>query len=206
MATRDDRRAGVVLLSLAATGLVLRLILGGGSAPGAVLYRATNTNRPSHDSVAARSARLARPVVKGEKIDVDRVAAGELVRLPRIGPTLAARIVADRDSRGPFGTLAQLDRVTGVGPALLAMIEPYVVFSGRPRPRNRSIEDPVRVRLNSATAEDLAQLPGIGATRARAIVEDRAVRGPYRSVEDLTRVKGIGMTTMERLRKLVIVP
>ena len=115
MATRDDRRAGVVLLSLAATGLVLRLILGGGGAPGAVLYRATNTNRPSHDSVAARSARLARPVVKGEKIDVDRAPAGELIRLPRIGPTLAARIVANRDSRGPFGSLVQLDRVTGIG-------------------------------------------------------------------------------------------
>ncbi len=204
MATRDDRRAGVVLLSLAATGLVLRLILGGGGAPGAVLYRATNTNRPSHDSVAARSARLARPLGQGEKIDLDRAPAGELIRLPRIGPTLAARIVADRDSRGSFGSLAQLDRVTGVGPALLAVIKPYAVFSGRAR--SPSMPDQVRVSINSATAEDLAQLPGIGAIRARAIVEDRAARGLYRSIEDLTRVKGIGMTTMERLRKLVIVP
>ena len=49
-----------------------------------------------------------------------------------------------------------------------------------------------RVNLNTASAEELQSLPGIGEVRARAILDDRAERGPFRRPEDLTRVKGIG--------------
>jgi competence protein ComEA len=68
------------------------------------------------------------------KIDLDLAPASEIQRLPRIGPVLAARIVADRDSLGPFGSLQGLQRVRGVGPALSAGIAPYVTFSLPPRP------------------------------------------------------------------------
>ncbi|MFQ5703398.1 MAG: ComEA family DNA-binding protein [Gemmatimonadales bacterium] len=205
MATRDDRKAAALLLGLAGIGLVLRLILGSGDAPGAVLYRGTDVPRPSRDSVAARSARLARPLVKGEKIDLDRASAQELLRLPRVGPALAARIVADRDSHGSFGSLAELDRVSGVGPALLAGIEPYAVFSGR-RPVRQVESKADLVRLNQASADVLAKLPGIGPIRAKAIVAQREAHGPYNSLADLARVKGIGSVTIARLKTLVIVP
>ncbi|HLV26915.1 MAG TPA: helix-hairpin-helix domain-containing protein [Gemmatimonadales bacterium] len=69
-------------------------------------------------------------------IDVDVAAAIELDRLPRIGPVLAARIVTDRETNGPFGSLAELERVSGVGPKLAETIRPYVTFSGRPRPKD----------------------------------------------------------------------
>jgi competence protein ComEA len=59
------------------------------------------------------------------------------------------------------------------------------------------------VRLNTATAEDLAELPGIGPVKAKAIVEDRLHNGPFRSVDDLTRVKGIGRQTIDRIRDMV---
>jgi competence protein ComEA len=51
----------------------------------------------------------------------------------------------------------------------------------------------------------LRQLPGIGSVKARAIVEDRRLKGRYRTIEDLARVSGIGTATIERLRDLVIV-
>jgi competence protein ComEA len=70
-------------------------------------------------------------------VDLDHASAVELDRLPGIGPSLAARIVADRDSAGPFGSLEGLQRVRGIGPALAAKISPFVVFSGRPPPRGR---------------------------------------------------------------------
>jgi competence protein ComEA len=64
---------------------------------------------------------------------MDRATAAELDRLPGIGPGIAARIVADRDARGPFGSIDGLQRVKGVGPALAARVQPYVTFSLPPR-------------------------------------------------------------------------
>jgi competence protein ComEA len=61
---------------------------------------------------------------------VDRASARELERLPGVGPGLARKIVADRDARGPFGSLTGLDRVPGIGPAMLGKLEGSVVFTG----------------------------------------------------------------------------
>lgn len=55
------------------------------------------------------------------------------------------------------------------------------------------------INVNTADAELLTELPGIGETRAAAIVEDREANGPYESAEDLTRVSGIGDATVEGL-------
>ncbi|MDB4885187.1 MAG: Helix-hairpin-helix DNA-binding class 1, partial [Gemmatimonadetes bacterium] len=64
-------------------------------------------------------------------IDLDVATAEELDRLPRIGPGTAARILANRDSFGPFRSLAGLGRVRGMGPATLRRLAPRVTFSGR---------------------------------------------------------------------------
>lgn len=63
-------------------------------------------------------------------VDVDAAGAAELDALPGIGPSLAARIVADREARGPFGSLDGLRRVKGVGDVLIARLAPRVTFSG----------------------------------------------------------------------------
>lgn len=68
------------------------------------------------------------------RVDLDVASAAELERLPRIGPVLARRIVADRDSLGPFGSLEEFRRVKGVGRALVRVVSPYVTFSLQPRP------------------------------------------------------------------------
>ena len=67
-------------------------------------------------------------------VDVDVSDSTELERLPRIGPALAARIVADRNAKGPYGSLAGLQRVRGIGPRLAELLGPHVTFSGTPRP------------------------------------------------------------------------
>jgi competence protein ComEA len=163
-------------------------------------------------------------------MDVDRATAEELTRLPRIGPALAARIVAEREARGPFGSLEGLRRVSGMGPATLEGLRRHTAFSGIARPEasdglagaargvaraRRSDDgggrgapggDESPLHLNRATAEELDGLPGIGPALAGAIVEDRSRHGPYRTVEDLTRVPGIGPKTVERLRGRVKVP
>jgi competence ComEA-like helix-hairpin-helix protein len=61
------------------------------------------------------------------------------------------------------------------------------------------------VDINTAGEAELDKLPGIGPTKAKAIVEDRAKNGPFRSVEDLKRVKGIGDKTFEDLKGQITV-
>jgi competence protein ComEA len=55
-------------------------------------------------------------------LNVNRATAVDLEALPGIGPSLARRIVADREARGPFAGVEALDRVPGIGPALLARL------------------------------------------------------------------------------------
>jgi competence protein ComEA len=62
-----------------------------------------------------------------------------------------------------------------------------------------------KVVLNLASEADLRRLPGIGATRARAILTLRARLGRFRRVEDLLRVRGLGRRAIARLRPLVMI-
>jgi competence ComEA-like helix-hairpin-helix protein len=84
----------------------------------------------------------------------------------------------------------------------------------RPRGSDESVSTPARavdpapqppVDLNRATSEELARLPGVGASLATRIVERRQSVGAFASVEDLRGVRGIGRVKLERLRRLVTV-
>ena len=54
-----------------------------------------------------------------------------------------------------------------------------------------------KVNINTATAEEIAQLKNIGSTYAMRIVEYRQENGPFEKPEDILRVKGIGEKTYE---------
>lgn len=56
------------------------------------------------------------------RIDPNHASLPELEALPRVGPALAARIVAAR----PFARVAELERVRGIGPATLAQLRPLL--------------------------------------------------------------------------------
>jgi competence protein ComEA len=60
-----------------------------------------------------------------------------------------------------------------------------------------------RVDLNHADEAALLGLPGIGETRARAIVAYRSAHGGFRNLSQLLQVKGIGRALLKRLRPLV---
>ena len=67
-------------------------------------------------------------------VDMDHAGAAELEALPGIGPALAKRIVEDRDAHGPFGSLAGLTRVKGIGKRMAERLKPLVTFGGTGRP------------------------------------------------------------------------
>lgn len=56
------------------------------------------------------------------------------------------------------------------------------------------------VNLNTATAEELERLPGVGPSRAEAIVRLRTRVQRFGRVEDLVRVRGIGRATLRHMR------
>lgn len=102
------------------------------------------------------------------------VADGQRVRIPT-AHEVSAGWVADHAPSGAVSTPA----------------------SGAPVRTESSIVD-----LNTASAEQLATLPGIGPITAAAIVADRAARGPFQRVDDLARVRGIGSVKVAGLRDL----
>ncbi len=90
--------------------------------------------------------------------------------------------------------------VPGLAAALL-MLPAVMASAGSqksgPTPQTRLVGV---VNINTADNEALELLPGIGPTRARAIIEYRKERGPFRSVNKLVDVSGIGERALERIR------
>ncbi len=61
----------------------------------------------------------------GGPIDLNTASTTELESLPGIGPVLAQRIVDDREANGPYTSVDDLLRVSGIGPAILEKLRPY---------------------------------------------------------------------------------
>lgn len=59
------------------------------------------------------------------------------------------------------------------------------------------------VHLNTASVEELDELPGVGPVTAQKILDHREKHGPFTSVDDLDAVPGIGAAKIEQLRDLV---
>ncbi|MBJ2128104.1 helix-hairpin-helix domain-containing protein [Alteromonas sp. IB21] len=62
-----------------------------------------------------------------------------------------------------------------------------------------------RIDLNSATIEQLVTLPGVGQSKAKAIIEYREEVGPFLEVAQLTQVKGIGEKMLSKIESFVMV-
>lgn len=61
------------------------------------------------------------------------------------------------------------------------------------------------VNINTASSTELQSLPGIGASTATKIIDDRKANGPFKSREDLKRVSGIGEKKFEAIAELICV-
>jgi comEA protein len=61
------------------------------------------------------------------------------------------------------------------------------------------------VNLNTATSEQLQQVPGIGPATAGKILQMRKTYGPFKSVDDLLAIRGLGAKRLEKMRKYLTV-
>ena len=83
-------------------------------------------------------------------VNVNTASAAQLELLPRIGPSVAQRIVEHREENGgKFASLEDLMLVRGVGERTFALLQPYVALSGE-----TTLEEKVRVPRTAASAEE----------------------------------------------------
>jgi len=179
--------AAVVVLLL----LAIRHLGGGGSAAPAVTpLRAPVRAKPAAAKLlvvdvagAVRRAGLYR-LRSGSRIDDAIAAAGGPTAKAQLDSVNLAAPVADGEQivvprRGPGGAVAVSPPTAGTGPS-------------------------APLDLNSATLEQLENLPGIGPVTAQKILDYRQAHGAFHSVAELQGVPGIGPAHMAQLKGLVI--
>ena len=188
---QDRRRA----LIAAVVGVVALALVG----RAALRPHAAHVPPPVHVARAASGAAGA----KRAEVFVDVVGA---VRRPGLYRLETGARVADALARAGGGTgKAQLELVNLA--ALVADGEQVVVprrGAGAGVAGSGGGGPPAGpVHLNSATVDQLDELPGVGPVTAQKIVDWRSTHGPFRSVDDLDDVPGIGPARIEQLRDLV---
>jgi competence protein ComEA len=219
-ALRSDARVGAALLALVAIAAGVAWFRAGiaPSAPASGAVEHSQGSEPrssaSHSEPTTTTTISAAPIVvdvvgavrvpgvvtlgaDARVVDAIRAAGGAAPGADLVRLNLAAR-VAD-------GSRVAVPRVGEPPPA----IDPSAVTGGAEgvgAPTAGASGAPTGpIDVNTASADELEALPGIGPTLAAAIVEDRDRNGPFRSVDDLTRVPGIGEGRLAQLHDLVTV-
>ena len=90
-----------------------------------------------------------------------------------------------------------MHRIVSIASAALALAA-LLVTAGTPVLAEEKITGVVNV--NTASAAELEMLPGVGASRAKAVIEAREAKGGFKSLDDLLAVKGIGEASLAKLR------
>ncbi|MFT5685782.1 MAG: competence protein ComEA [Myxococcota bacterium] len=148
-------------------------------------------------------------------VNVNTASQSELETLPGIGPSKAAAIMEYRSSNGPFTNVEQLDNVPGIGPATMSNLRTLVELGEESTDGAPQIAAPAgettapamtttptggdRVNINTASQNQLEDLPGIGPSKASAILQYRTDVGPFSSCAALDAVSGIGPATVSAL-------
>lgn len=172
-------------------------------------------------------ARPTEPVAV-DPIDLNSADASELAQVPGIGAKMAESIADHRRLHGPFKSVDELRNVRGVGPITFEKVrnhfragpvaqQPALELPPSPNPgptptpaprssggakKIQPGEPPINV--NTASADELQRLPGVGPVMARNIIAARSAT-PFESISDLDKVKGIGPKTLDKLRLFVVV-
>lgn len=132
---------------------------------------------------------------------VGKVNKPGIVTIPK-GSRVYEAIEAAGGLKGKVDTTAlNMARVLADGEQLLVGLEPAAVPGGATTGEAAT----AKINLNSATAEQLDTLPGVGPVTAQSILSWRTENGRFGSIDDLLEVKGIGDSTLAELRDLVTV-
>jgi competence protein ComEA len=203
----DDPRVRIAaLLAAAAVAGFIWYQLGAGGRSGPVAEPVSVASAP------APSATAGTPAASTERGGLVTVHVAGAVTCPGVVRVPAGgRVVDAIDAAGGGLPDADLDRlnlaarlVDGQRVAVAKIGAPAPVEAGAPVGGSDGPgAESGPLNLNTATAEQLEELPGIGPATAAAIVEHRTRNGPFPSVDALTDVPGIGAAKLAQLQSLV---
>ena len=141
-------------------------------------------------------------------LDINLADSADFVQLRGIGPVLARRIVSYRNSLGGFQSVSDLDNVYNLPADVLAALSDqlYVdslthqeVKSYHRLSPNLGYQGP-KVDINSASAEELAVLPGIGTVLGQRIVNYREGKGGYQSIDEVSKVYHLSQEVFDEIK------
>lgn len=101
---------------------------------------------------------------------------------------------------------ADLDRIN-LALRLADQMQVYVPRKGEAAPNGKTPTPALTapININTATAEELDRLPGIGPSIAQAILDYRTQTGPFKTIEDINNVKGIGDVLFAKIKGSITV-
>ncbi len=82
----------------------------------------------------------------------------------------------------------------------LLMIHSMVLGAGEDEGKSHEL-----ININTASAEELVQIPGVGQALARRIIDFREKNGPFQKVEDIMKVRGIGEKNFKKMKDSITV-
>ena len=138
---------------------------------------------PTHAKETAATPPAAPPSPAG-KIDLNTATQKVLEGLPGVGEVTAKKIIAGR----PYKSLEELSKA-GISAAEIEKLRPLVIVASESK-----------IDLNTASAEELEELPGVGKVTSAKIIANR----PYKSVAELEKA-GMSPKEIAKVESLVIV-
>jgi competence protein ComEA len=158
---------------------------------------------PSQASRAVQSSTAAAP---NTVLDLNQATAEELAKLPKIGPSTAEKIVQDRQANGLYKSLADLDRVSGIGRGTLLKLSGVVTINGQPAIYEGKASDTQKntahLNINQATYDELEALRGVSPKLAGQILQLRLDHGGRLTrLEDLKEIPGVTDAKLKSLAR-----